>query len=398
MSGMGKPGDEESYVYDIDIDTWKASPVSGPSVDNFSTQSIITRLTGSDYSRIDRLDYVRLSGSVANYTLWSHEIKEYDCANIIGSLKYFANAGLEFQSPRYAYQEIDGLFYKITGSIVTVNNSIQLARSFNAGANFSSEMIVSGNFINLNLSQNGGVIDWASDIKIQRLSTDVTTQPSHSAAIVTDGLILHLDAGDSTSYPGSGATWYDISGNAKHATLINSPVYSSANGGILTFTAASSQYAEGPYVGSSLSQWSMCVWAKVNANIALYASFFSDIYTSQINYTFHGAGSGTQMQAGYYNGSWRLTSAYSPSIGSWYNFVVTFDGTTLRMIVNNTIVATATPGGASSAGGSGYRVARRWDVGTYIDADIPIAMLYNRVLTADEITTNYNSRKSRYGL
>ena len=53
--------------------------------------------------------------------------------------------------------------------------------------------------------------------------------------IIEDGLVLHLDAADRNSYPLSGDTWYDLSGNDNHVTLYNSPTYSSLNGGTLSF-------------------------------------------------------------------------------------------------------------------------------------------------------------------
>ena len=54
-----------------------------------------------------------------------------------------------------------------------------------------------------------------------------------SSTIVTSGLILNLDAGDALSYPGSGTTWYDLSGSGYNATLVNGASYSSSNGGII---------------------------------------------------------------------------------------------------------------------------------------------------------------------
>ena len=42
---------------------------------------------------------------------------------------------------------------------------------------------------------------------------------SHSPRIVRDGLVLALDAADRNSYPGSGTTWNDLSGNGNHFTL-----------------------------------------------------------------------------------------------------------------------------------------------------------------------------------
>ena len=44
--------------------------------------------------------------------------------------------------------------------------------------------------------------------------------------IIEDGLVLALDAGNVKSYPGSGTTWYDKSGNSNDGTLINGPTYS----------------------------------------------------------------------------------------------------------------------------------------------------------------------------
>ena len=54
---------------------------------------------------------------------------------------------------------------------------------------------------------------------------------SYSPHIVSDGLVLCLDAANPRSYPGSGTTWYDLSGNGNHGTLVNSPVYSTENRG-----------------------------------------------------------------------------------------------------------------------------------------------------------------------
>lgn len=49
--------------------------------------------------------------------------------------------------------------------------------------------------------------------------------------IVRSGLVLNLDAAEPASYPGTGTTWYDLSGNGNNGTLVNGPTYNSANGG-----------------------------------------------------------------------------------------------------------------------------------------------------------------------
>jgi hypothetical protein len=54
-------------------------------------------------------------------------------------------------------------------------------------------------------------------------------------SIVTDGLVLSLDAGNANSYPGTGTNWADLSGNGLNGTLVNGPTYNSANLGSIVF-------------------------------------------------------------------------------------------------------------------------------------------------------------------
>src|SRR6056300_758964 len=61
---------------------------------------------------------------------------------------------------------------------------------------------------------------------------------AHSPKIVTDGLVLALDAGNPKSYPGSGTVWRGKSGNGNNGTLTNGPTFSSDNGGAIVFDGA----------------------------------------------------------------------------------------------------------------------------------------------------------------
>ena len=53
--------------------------------------------------------------------------------------------------------------------------------------------------------------------------------------IVTDGLVLHLDAGDPRSFDGNSTTWRDLSGNGNHGTLMNGVGYTNSNKGGMVF-------------------------------------------------------------------------------------------------------------------------------------------------------------------
>jgi hypothetical protein len=97
-----------------------------------------------------------------------------------------------------------------------------------------------------------------------------------TTSIVTTGLILSLDAGNPSSYPGSGATWTDTI-QSKAFTLFNTPTYSSNNGGYLSFAPGSSQYASSATsLTSSLTNFTMEAWVSVRNYPGTNAVFISN--------------------------------------------------------------------------------------------------------------------------
>ena len=86
---------------------------------------------------------------------------------------------------------------------------------------------------------------------------------SHSPSIITDSLILCLDAANTKSYPGSGATWTDLSGNGNNVTLTNGPTYSSVDGGSIVFDGTN-DYADffAPNLGTTTT---VEMWVKLGA-------------------------------------------------------------------------------------------------------------------------------------
>lgn len=214
--------------------------------------------------------------------------------------------------------------------------------------------------------------------------------------IVSSGLILHLDAGNPTSYPGSGNTWYDLSGNGKNATLYNTPTYSPSDGGTLYFNSALSQYAQGPGLGSR-SNWTITIWAYALQFQGGDRAFFTDVYGNWLNFAIREGSTGPYGAFVGANGLWSPTSEYAASTNTWYNITATWDGTNLKLYINGTLQQTATPGTTSLGDNLGYRIARRWDNPDYSDVKIPVAMAYDRALTSGEIVQNFDALKSRYG-
>jgi hypothetical protein len=75
----------------------------------------------------------------------------------------------------------------------------------------------------------------------QTQNGNVKINPENAPNIISNGLVLNLDASNTISYAGSGTTWTDLSGSGNHGTLINSPTYNSSNGGYFVFNG-STQY------------------------------------------------------------------------------------------------------------------------------------------------------------
>lgn len=228
-----------------------------------------------------------------------------------------------------------------------------------------------------------------------------------TSPVVTTGLQLYLDAGNTTSYNGSGTTWYDLSGNSRNATLVNTPTYDGAtNGGLFSFDDASFEYATAPNIGD-LSTFTVETWCRVHKSLTgKVTSVVTNQYdlSTKLNYSIgtNRAPTSYNMSFGYFNGAWRNVDGFAVSLNTWYHLVGTYDGTTLKFYKNNALDTQLNYSGTPASGG-GIRIARRWDdidnnSINFFDGDISIVRIYNTPLNTTQIAQNYNAEKSRYGL
>ena len=215
---------------------------------------------------------------------------------------------------------------------------------------------------------------------------------------------LSLDAGNPASYPGTGATWTDTVGSIPF-TLVNSPTYSSSNGGYLQFTPSSGQYGYSTTNLGTLANWSIEAWHYYDGtNTSSGPNIFTEYQYAggDINLGLgwgNGSGADSELNAWWYGGGFHGTSSYSLTPGAWYQIVGTFNGTTLNLYVNNTLVRTATepPGGAANSG-IGYGLMTRWDPGGLWGGRLAILNLYNTDIGAGGVTTSWNANRTRFGL
>jgi hypothetical protein len=223
---------------------------------------------------------------------------------------------------------------------------------------------------------------------------------------IDTGLILYLDASNTSSYIGSGSSWNDISGFNNNATLINTPTFDSNNGGSIVFDDVSLEYATIPNIGNK-SNWTVEVWFKTTSSLAgKCTSILTNQYdlATKLNFSI-GTNifpTNSNICAGFFNGAWRTTTGFAPTINTWYQVVGTYDGSVIRQYVNGVASGgTLNYVGTPQSGGE-IRLMRRWDdtlqQSNLLDGQLAVAKIYNRALSASEVLSNFNSIKSRFGL
>ena len=236
------------------------------------------------------------------------------------------------------------------------------------------------------------------------------TQAITIAPNIVTGSVLYLDAGNASSYPGSGTSWTDTVGG-KVFTLsgtIGAPTYNSSNGGYLNFNAGAGHYGSATSFDSVLSTYTVEVWHLFNgtstgAAPVLFGEGRSTPYSNFMMGTTGGRTSPLKIQGGFWNGAWQQGTTnpddyFQPSNG-WYQFVNTYDGSNIKFYANNTLRITKTPADFTiSKSGLGLNIMRRQDVLNYWGGGVSIIRVYSRALTAAEIDQNYNAEKSRFGL
>ena len=223
-------------------------------------------------------------------------------------------------------------------------------------------------------------------------------------SIVTSGLKISLDAGNTSSYNGSGNIWTDLSGNGKSGTWQQSPTFNSASGGSIAMGSTTSQYMLSSGLGAT-NVLTAEVWAKFNVIPTNDSCIISDRYTASfINFSVCFRND-SKIYGGYWNGTngW-VTSAgtTTPLINTWYHFAytVSLSGSTYTSILYQNGVAVGSPVTSAISPNSsnlGFLVGTNWRADTtVVNGDIAIVRVYGRALSAAEVVQNYNAQGLRF--
>ena len=220
--------------------------------------------------------------------------------------------------------------------------------------------------------------------------------PTHyGPKVVTDGLVLALDAADRNSYPGSGTTWTDLSGNGNTGTLVNGPTYSSAYGGSIVFDGTN-DYVATSYA-PTFNDFTIITWFICTGSTGQYQQTMDKNFVSG---TWAGNPSPSDINS-WGGGVIEPNPPYGRYItlpsNSWHMLTSRRQGTTHTIFgdgITNTISGTVSSAPLSASNfifgqGSGA---------FYLRGNIATTQIYNRALSAQEIQQNFNATRSRFGI
>jgi len=226
-----------------------------------------------------------------------------------------------------------------------------------------------------------------------------------SPGIVTDGLVLYVDAGNRVSYPTSGTVFRDITDNLKNGTLEGSPTFNLENGGALQFDGLTQQVNFGT---DKLPEGdiSVCAWIYPTAfnggqGFQIVSTKWLNPSLSDFHYGLRTDGSGNTKQNLFTTSNSNIYGTSNFFINNWYSICFT--------LVNGSLLTFYTNG---SSDGTQSGVSRTSQSSTLFLGDgrsegltkyglvgkIPQLAIYRRALTPTEVQQNFNATRSRFNI
>ena len=264
---------------------------------------------------------------------------------------------------------------------------------------FRSDTLTEGSFIGLADiiagPSGGGPFASGTDAKTWLNNNGYWTSYS---SVVTTGLKVYLDALNPASYPGSGTTWYDLSGNGNDVSMQNSGsitwspgptgYFSTVGNGWFNRTSASN-------VPTGNSPYTLSAWVQLGSSWNGNGFMSIGPFGNGNEANAFRAGSTNQLLNYWWGNDLSVNISVSPTNG-WFNAVAKYDGTTRSIWVNGVLAGSDTPVGHNVTS-SDIQISKTAG-NEYLQGNIAQALIYNVALSGSEILANFNASKSRFGL
>jgi hypothetical protein len=216
-------------------------------------------------------------------------------------------------------------------------------------------------------------------------------------SIVTTGLQLYLDAGNASSYPGSGTTWTDLTVNGRNGTLTNGPTYSATNGGSIVFDGTN-DYVQ--CTGSlTVTAATFVTWIRRNGTQDQFDGIFFSRGTSVTGINFQ-----SFNLLGYHwndnSNTYFWNSGLTIPDATWCMIALSVTSTAATAYLCQTSGITTATNTVSHGSSVLDDIKIAWDdaAARYFNGNIAIAQLYNIALSAEQISQNFTADRGRFGV
>lgn len=218
----------------------------------------------------------------------------------------------------------------------------------------------------------------------------------YNPKIVTNGLVICLDAANRRSYPGSGTVWRDLAGS-NNGTLTNGPTFNSANRGSIVFDGVD----DFVQISASLNitTATFVVWLRRNGNQNTYDGILFSRGTNITGISFY-----TSNQLGYtWNNAvntytWNSSLIVSDLTWCMCAISITSNSATAYLYQSTGLTTATNIVSHTSTILDDIKIGQDDFGSRFFTGDIAQAQIYNRALTSTEILQNYNATKGRFGL
>jgi len=236
---------------------------------------------------------------------------------------------------------------------------------------------------------------------------------AYNTSVVRDGLVVYLDAANPKSYPGTGTTWFDLSQYKNNMTLVNGITYSTDNKGILIFDGIDDHIKKTTIEGDSLdlrNNFTLSLW--FNANSLPVGNIDSSLYyLVSKNSTLGSADNQYSMLVNSSTFRCSISGIFAPTTvnytfnnNTWYNAVLTFNGSTARIYINQQKILEHTQVYNALFFKPNLSIGRRSTSADgvsgslFFNGEINEFKIYNRPLSEAEVKYNFEGTRGRYGI
>jgi hypothetical protein len=215
--------------------------------------------------------------------------------------------------------------------------------------------------------------------------------------IITNGLVLRLDAANPRSYQSGSLIWNDLSGNGNSGSLVNGPAFTISGSGAIVFDGVD-DYVTGNITPLSGSAFTVCIWIYPLATPSTNTFFSIGSVGSSNTAIVLRLATNTSFRFGLYADD--LDTTITPATGNWSYMVCSLNNSRLQSTYQNNIL-TGTRTASNMFIGSNLLTIGAWGILGVIqhtNLNVGSVQVYNRALNQSEIEQNYNATRARFGV